>query len=130
MLTYIEVTQRELAKEQMRMKEKPCNNLTKNERRSMKDLSEREDIIITKAEIIGAAIIVGVTNYIKETEQQLNNTENYKKLQEDQTATNMKLVNDTSEKFKKQKLINEEVADSLKRNDPKTPKFFRRLNIY
>ena len=130
MLTYIEVTQRELAKEQMRMKEKPYNNLTKNERRSMKDLSEREDIIITKAEIIGAVIIVGVTNYIKDTEQQLNNTENYKKLQEDQTATNMKLVNDTSERFKKQKLINEEVADSLKRNDPKTPKFFRRLNIY
>ena len=32
----------------------------------------------------------------------------------------MKLVNDTIERFKKQKLINEKVAEGLKRNDPKT----------
>ena len=42
-------------------------------------------------------------SYIKEAERQLD-TENYRKLQEDPTATNMKLVNDTKEKFKKQKL--------------------------
>ena len=44
-LTYIEATQRELEKEQMKMKKKPYNNLTKNERTSMKELSEQEDII-------------------------------------------------------------------------------------
>ena len=38
----------------------------------------------------------------------------------------MKLVNDTIERFKKQKLINEKVAEGLKRNDPKTPKFYLR----
>ena len=104
MLTYIEATQRELEKEQMKMKEKPYNNLTKSERTNMKELSEREDIIITKADKGGALVIVDVKDYIKETERQLNNTENYRKLQEDPTATNMKLVNDTIERFKKIKI--------------------------
>ena len=90
----------------------------------MKKLSEREDIIITKADKGGAIVIVGVKDYIKETEWQLNNTKNYRKLQEDPTTTNMKLVNDTIERIKNQKLINQKVAESLKRNDPKTPKFY------
>ena len=57
-LTHIEVTQRELEKEQTKMKEKPYNNQTKNERTSMKELSEREDIIITKLDKGGAVVIV------------------------------------------------------------------------
>ena len=71
----------------------------------MKELSEREDIIIIKADKGGAVVIVDVKDYIKEAERQINNTENYSKLQEDPTATNMKLVNDTIERFKKQKLM-------------------------
>ena len=99
-LTYIEATQRELEKEQTEIKEKSYNNLTKNKRTSMKELSEWEDIIITKADKGDAVVIVGVKDYIKEAERQLSNTENYGKLQEDPTATNMKLVNDIIEKFK------------------------------
>ena len=100
MLTYIEATQRELEKEQTEIKEKSYNNLTKNKRTSMKELSEWEDIIITKADKGDAVVIVGVKDYIKEAERQLSNTENYGKLQEDPTATNMKLVNDIIKKFK------------------------------
>ena len=76
MLTYIEATQRELEKELKKMKEKPYNNLTKSERTSMKELSERVDIIITKAEKGGAVVIVDVKDYIKQAERQLNNTKN------------------------------------------------------
>ena len=76
MLTYIEATQRELEKELKKMKEKPYNNLTKSERTSMKELSERVDIIITKADKGGAVVIVGVKDYIKQAERQLNNTKN------------------------------------------------------
>ena len=50
------------------MKEKPFNNLTKNERTSMKELSEREDIVITKDDKGGAVVIVDVKDYIKEAE--------------------------------------------------------------
>ena len=76
MLTYIEATQRELEKELKKMKEKPYNNLTKSERTSMKELSERVDIIITKADKGGAVVIVDVKDYIKQAERQLNNTKN------------------------------------------------------
>ena len=58
MLTYIEATQKELEKEKRKMKEKPYSNLTKNERTSMKELSEQEDIVITKANKSGAVVIV------------------------------------------------------------------------
>ena len=65
------------------MKEKPYNNLTKNERTSMKELSEREDIIITKADKGDAAVIVDVKDYIKEHTRKL--TENFKKTPQQQT---------------------------------------------
>ena len=130
MLTYTEATQRELEKELTKMKEIPYNNLTKSERTSMKELSERVGITITKAEKGGAVVIVDVKDYIKQAERQINNTKNYRKLQEDPTATNMKFVKNTIERFKKQKLINEKVADGLKRNDPKTPKLYLRPKIH
>ena len=77
MLTYTEVTQREIEKEQTKMSEKPYNSLTKSKRTSMKELSEREDIAITKADKGGGVVIVDVKDYISEAERQLNNTENY-----------------------------------------------------
>ena len=56
-LTYTQATQRELEKEHAKIKEKRYNNVTKSERTSMKELSEREDIIITKADKGGAVVI-------------------------------------------------------------------------
>ena len=41
----------------------------------------------------------------------------------------MKLVNDTIERFRKQKLITEKVAEGLERKDPKTLKFYLRQKI-
>ena len=74
MSTYIEAIQRQLEKEQMNIKEKPYNNLTKIERAGTKELSEREDILVTKADKDGAAVIVDAKDYIKESERQLKNT--------------------------------------------------------
>ena len=118
-----EATQRELEKVQTKMKEKLYDNLTRNETTSMKELSDILYIIITKADKGGAAVIVNLKSYTKEAERQLSNTENYRKLQNDPTATNMKLVNDTIKRFKKQKFINEKMAEGLKINNPKTLKF-------
>ena len=83
---------------------------TKNKRTSIKELSEREDIIIKKAKKGGAVVIVDEKDYTKE-DRQLGSTKNYRKLQEDPTTTNIKLVNDTIARFKKEKLINEKVAN-------------------
>ena len=111
------------------MKEKLYNNLIKNERTRMKEPSEREDII-KKADKGGTVVIVIVKGYLKEAEWQLNNTDNYRKLLEDPTATCMKLANDTIKRFKKQKILNENADDVLKRNDPKTPKLYLRRKIH
>ena len=58
MLTYIEATHRELEKEQTKMKEKPHNKITKNERTRMKELTEREVIIIKKVDKGSGIVIV------------------------------------------------------------------------
>ena len=42
----------------------------------------------------------------------------------------MKLANDTIKRFKKQKILNENADDVLKRNDPKTPKLYLRRKIH
>ena len=95
----------------------------------MKELSERKDIIINKANKVGATFIVAVKEYIK-AGQQPHNTNNYKKLHEDPTTTNMKLLTYAKERFKKQKLINQKVAEGLKRNDSITLKSHLRPKIH
>ena len=47
------------------------NNLTKDETKALQELSERDDIMITKADKAGALVIVDVKNYIREAESQL-----------------------------------------------------------
>ena len=53
----------------------------------MKILSEREDIIIIKADK-GGVVITGVGDYVKEANQQLGSTEFSKKLPNDTTELN------------------------------------------
>ena len=112
-------------------KKKQKEKKNKNERKTIQQsnkkwkdkhekLSELEDILITKLDRGGSAVIVTVKDYIKEAEWQVSNISNYTKLQEDPTATNMKLVNDTIERLKKQN--NKKVAEGSKKNDSKTPK--------
>ena len=101
-LTYIEANQRELKKEQRKMTEKPYTKLIKNKGASMKELIERENII-TIADKSDTVVLVAVKDYIKEAVRQLSNTNNYRKLRQDPTATDMKLVNDTIQRLKKTK---------------------------
>ena len=77
-------------------------------------------------------VFVTVKDYIKEADQQLSNTGNYRKLQKDSTTTNMKLVNDTIQRLKIQKIIYEENAGHLekRKKDTKIPKLHVRPKIY
>ena len=68
----------------------------------MKELSERKDIIINKANKVGATFIVAVKEYIK-AGQQPYNTNNYKKLQEDPT-TKHEIINLCKRKIQKTKI--------------------------
>ena len=105
MKTYIEATERELKQKRDVSDNKGYNNLSKDERISMKELSDHTDIIITKADKGGAVVFMDVKKYINEAHRQLNNKDHYKILNKDPTTTNAKLVNDTIQRFKKEKLL-------------------------
>ena len=112
MLKCIETAKRELGNEQNKMKEKLFNNSTKNKSTSMKELRERENIIIINASKSSTVVIMDAKDFFKGAERQLNNTDNYRKLKKDPT-TNMTLVNNTIKEFKKQILVNHKVAEGL-----------------
>ena len=129
-LTDIEATQEELECKMENQKPQPFNNLTKDERKAWQELSERDDIIIKKADKGGAAVIVDVKYYTREAESQLKNKYNYDRLKHDSTETRNRLVNDTIERSKKQKMMKETVAEVLKTENLRTPKFYLRPKIH
>ena len=67
----------------------------KNQRIKMKELTKQEDIIITNDNKDNAFVIIDVKDFIKEAEWQMNRTNKYKRLQENVTTANIKLLKDT-----------------------------------
>ena len=116
-LTDIEATQEELECKMENQKPQPFNNLTKDERKAWQELSERD-------------VIVDVKYYTREAESQLKNKYNYDRLKHDSTETRNRLVNDTIERSKKQKMMKETVAEVLKTENLRTPKFYLRPKIH
>ena len=68
----IEDFKNELQKEEHIKKKFSENNLTKNEVEALKELSIRDDIIITKSDKGGVIVIINVDNYINKANWQLN----------------------------------------------------------
>ena len=64
-----------------------------------------------------------VRDYINEAYRQLNSRDHCKILNKNPTKTNPKLVNDTIQRVKKEKLLKEKIADGLKVSNRKTPKY-------
>ena len=85
--------------------------------------------MITKVDEGGVVATIDVKNYIIEAESQLKNKDNYNRLKYDPTETHNRLVNDTTERFKKQPIIKEKFAQGLKTEYPRTPKFYLRSKI-
>ena len=68
------------------MKPTPKDNITKSEREALKNLQQRVDIIITKANKGGAVMIMDGEGYIMEANRQLlSDTSSYQKLNIDPT---------------------------------------------
>ena len=105
-------------------KEIPNDNLSIQEQKAMKDLQDRSDIIIKKADKGGAVVIWNTEDYIKEADRQLNDTTSYKKLDTNPTEDNVKKIKSTIDQLKKQELISEKVSDSLIPENVKTPRFY------
>ena len=73
----------------------------------------------------GAAVLMmDINDYIRETKRQLNDSKNYNVVAKDPTTTNNDLVNHTIDKFTKEQLLNETIADGLKNSSPRTSQFY------
>ena len=110
-------------------KKQPKQNLTKGELEALKQLEKRQDIIISNAGK-GGAVIMDTDKYIEEADRQLSDCTNYKKLQNDPTLQHNKLVNDTITRFKKEKLLPQNIADGLSTSNTRTPKFYLSPKIH
>ena len=85
--------------------------MTKDERTALQELSERDDIVITKTDKGGAVVIIDVKDYIREAESQLKNKDNYDRLKYDPTETHNRSANGTIERFEKQNMMKEKVTE-------------------
>ena len=103
---------------------------TKEIKKALKSLKVRDGIVITNALKGGAVVSLDVKDYVRECERQLNNIENYRHLQKDPTVTNNKLVHKVIKRFVNEKLIRKNIADRLKINSPRTPRFYTQPKIH
>ena len=62
------------------------HNLSKSSRKAIRDLRNRDDIIIRRADKGGAVVVLDTTCYISEAETQLSNEMFYKEVEEDPTS--------------------------------------------
>ena len=108
----------------------PRDNLTKEERRALKDLQNREDIIITKADKGGAVVIWDTKDYIAEAERQLNDITTYEKLESDPTDRHIEIIKITLQNFKTQGIIEPRIADRLIPEKVRTPRFYMLPKIH
>ena len=69
-------------------------------------------------------------DYVKEAKRQPSNKEHFKMLDSDPTETHKKLVDQTIDRFKKDKTLKEKIAEGLKTVNPRTPKFYTTPKIH
>ena len=67
---------------------------------------------------------------IKETERQLHNTENYKRLNHNPTTTNNDTFNKIIKRFHKENLISKNTTEGLKIESPKSPHFYLKPKLH
>lgn len=109
---------------------KTKQNLKQQEKEALTNLMSRDDIIITNADKGGAVVIQDVSSYIEEANRQLNNTTNYKRIDQDLTKRHENLVNNTLEDLKNRNLISEKQTNALKSAESRCPKFYLQPKIH
>ena len=90
----------------------------------MEELTKRKDLVITNADKGGAVVIMDTDSYIKEANKQLPDKASYKQLTQDPMLQQNRMVYQTIERFKNEKLFPQKSADGLKITNPNTPKFY------
>ena len=81
------------------------NNLTRQERESLKELKQNKNIIIKPADKGGATVVMDVEVYVKEVERQLNNSKYYTEITESLAPQNVREIKKILDKIYSKKLI-------------------------
>ena len=97
---------------------------------ALKNIKERNDIIITHADKGGALVIIDILDYLKEADRQLKDTNFYTTLDHNPTEKHAEIINETIKTFIKEKLLNEQLGKNLIEHNPKTPNLYFRPKIH
>ena len=122
--TYIDLVENDINTLMKQPTKKLKSNLTQQEHTAIKEPAKRKDIIIISANKGAAVVIMDTDSFIKEANRQLFDKASYKQLTQDPTLQHNRMVNETIERFKNEKLLPKKTADGLKVSNPKTPKFY------
>ena len=69
-------------------------------------------------------------DYIEEAESQLNNKENYRKINYYLTTVNNETIHKVISKFQKENLLSKNISEGLKSEKPKTPHFYLKSKVH
>ena len=100
------------------------DNLTKRERRALKRLIRREDIIIKPADKGSGTVVMDMDWYENECLRQLNDTQFYEKIDNDISPLTHECVKRYISGLQVDKIIDDETAKYLKENSPKPGRFY------
>ena len=99
------------------------NNLTGTDNNAIEYFSKRNDLLITKADIGGATVILDVKDNIAKDNEQLQDNSFYQKLNVDPTAKHSETVSNAIESSRKQELLSNPTASKLIVDHVRTPQF-------
>lgn len=87
------------------IKNRDKNNITREEKNSLKELKSNKNIIIKPADKGGATVIMDVTSYEAEAHRQLENNKYYREIPESIAPKNVLVIRKTLDKIYNKKLI-------------------------
>ena len=96
----------------------------------MQELRSRNDIVITDADNGAAAVILDIEDYVKEAERQLNNKENYRKINYHPTTVNNEIIHKVISRIQKENLLSNNISEGRKTENPKTPHFYLKPKVH
>ena len=100
------------------------DNLTQAERSALRDIQERDDIIIKPADKGGAVVVMDKTTYIQEAERQLSDCRFYEKLDSDPTLDFTQKIMRALDDMHARGHIDNKTMEYLTPEDPKPGRFY------
>ena len=102
----------------------PIDNLTRPQRKALKELKNRTDLVITRADKGGATVIWGIEEYLAEANSQLNNSEFYQELSNDPFNDYQQIIINSLNEMLSDNMIDKETAEVLKPKNVKPARFY------